>query len=243
MISFSMDAHMHFDLYKDRKAVVDYIERMRSYTIAVTNLPVLFEKYYPDYQQYQYMKLALGFHPELVYEYQNQLPIFIKNIDKTRYIGEIGLDFSTPDLNNRKSQVKIFSDIIQICSEHKNKILSIHSRKAHKEVMDVLEGYQGAVILHWYSGAIRELKIALERGYYFSINQQMVRSSSGKSIIDTIPVDKILIESDAPFTYGLKDRYDLFFTNEIYAYLSRTRSLTLEDISEVIKNNFNRILI
>ncbi len=243
MISFSMDAHMHFDLYKDRKAVADYIECMRSYTIAVTNLPVLFEKYYPDYQHYRYMKLALGFHPELACEYQNQLSIFIKNIDKTRYIGEIGLDFSTPDLNNRKSQVKTFSDIIQICSEHKNKILSIHSRKAHKEVMDVLKGFQGAVILHWYSGAIRELNIALERGYYFSINQQMVRSSSGKRIIDAIPVDKILIESDAPFTYGLKDRYDLFFVNEIYAYLAKTRDLSLEEISKIIKNNFRKVLL
>lgn len=243
MISFSMDAHMHFDLYKDRKAVADYIECMRSYTIAVTNLPILFEKYYPDYQQYKYMKLALGFHPELACEYQDQLSIFIKNVDKTRYIGEIGLDFSTPDLNNRKSQVKIFSDIIQICSEYKNKILSIHSRKAHKEVMNVLENFQGVVILHWYSGATRELKIALERGYYFSINQQMVRSSSGKRIIDTIPVDKILIESDAPFTYGLKDKYDLFFVNEIYAYLAKTRNLSLEDVSKVIKNNFKRVLL
>lgn len=243
MISFSMDAHMHFDLYKDRKDVADYIECMRSYTIAVTNLPVLFEKYYPDYQQYKYMKLALGFHPELACEYQDQLSIFIKNVDKTRYIGEIGLDFSTPDLNNRKSQVRIFSDIIQICSEHKDKILSIHSRKAHKEVMDALENFQGVVILHWYSGAIRELNIALERGYYFSINQQMVRSSSGKRIIDAIPVDKILIESDAPFTYGLKDKYDLFFVNEIYAYLAKTRNLSLEDVSKVIKNNFREVLL
>ncbi len=243
MISFSMDAHMHFDLYKDRKTVADYIECRRSYTIAVTNLPVLFEKYYPDYQQYKFMKLALGFHPELACEYQDQLSIFFKNVDKTRYIGEIGLDFSTSDLNDRKGQVKIFTEIVQICSEYKNKILSVHSRKAHKEVMDVLKGFQGIVILHWYTGAIGELKIALERGYYFSINQQMVRSSSGKKIIDIIPVDRILIESDAPFTYGLKDKYDLFFVNEIYAYLTETRNISLEDISKIIKNNLKKILL
>lgn len=128
---------------------------MRSYTIAVTNLPILFEKYYPDYQKYKYMKLALGYHPELACEYQDQLSIFIKNVNKTRYIGEVGLDFSTFDLNNRKSQVKIFSDIIQICSEYKNKILSIHSRKAHKEVMNVLENFQGVL---FYIGILEQLE-------------------------------------------------------------------------------------
>lgn len=55
----------------------------------------------------------------------------------------------------------------------------------------------------------------------------MVRSISGKRIIDTIPVDKILIESDAPFTHGLRDRYDLFFVHEIYAYLAKTRNLLI----------------
>ena len=158
-------------------------------------------------------------------------------------IGEIGPDFSTPDLNNRKSQVKIFTEIVRICSEHKNKILSVHSRKVHKEVMDVLKGFQGVVILHWYSGAVRELKIALERGYYFSINQQMVRSSSGKKIIDIIPIDRILIESDAPYTYGLGDKYDLFFVNEIYAYLAETRNIALEEIHNIIEYNFRKILL
>lgn len=243
MSSFSMDAHMHFDLYKDRKAVANYIEFKGSYTIAVTNLPILFEKYYKDYQQYKFLKLALGFHPELVYEYKEQLPIFFKYFDKTRYIGEIGLDYSTQDLNNRESQFKVFSEIIKKCYENDGKILSVHTRKAHKEVLEVLSQFQGRVILHWYSGSLRELKVAIDRGYYFSINHQMVRSNSGMKIINMIPIDRMLIESDAPFTYGLKDKYDLFFVNEVYEYLSRTRSLSLEEIPKVIKSNFRKVFL
>src|SRR5665648_113911 len=122
MSIFYMDAHMHVDLYKEKKNVADYIEGNGSYTIVVTNLPVLFEKYYVDYQQYKYLKLALGFHPELAYEYQEQLPIFLKCIDKTRYIGEVGLDFSIQDMENRQYQLKVFSEIIKRCSEKKEKI-------------------------------------------------------------------------------------------------------------------------
>ena len=42
---FPMDTHFHFDLYKDRLDILNYIEKHQSYTIAVTNLPELFSKY------------------------------------------------------------------------------------------------------------------------------------------------------------------------------------------------------
>lgn len=43
-MKFKMDTHMHFDLYNNRNEVLDYIENNHSYTIAVTNLPDLFER-------------------------------------------------------------------------------------------------------------------------------------------------------------------------------------------------------
>jgi TatD DNase family protein len=241
-IIFSMDAHMHFDLYKDRKLIADYIENGKSYTIAVTNLPDIFEKYYSDYSQYKYMRLALGFHPELIYEYQNLLPIFFRNIEKTRYIGEIGLDFTTVDKKNRDKQVEIFTQIIQACN-YKHKILTVHTRKAHEEVIRILEKFQGRVILHWYSGSVKEMQVAIERQYYFSINHQMIRSKAGRNIINNIPINRILIESDAPFTFGLKAKYDLFFIYEIYSYLAKTKSISVNEASEVIKNNFKQVLL
>lgn len=237
-----MDAHMHFDLYTNRKFVADYIENQKSYTISVTNLPDLFEKYYQDYQKYKYMKLALGFHPELVYEYQNLLPIFFRNVNKTRYIGEVGLDFSTSDKKNREKQTEIFTQIVQMCND-KKKIFTVHTRRAHKEVIKVLDVFQGKVILHWYSGSMKELQVALERGYYFSINHQMLRSNAGRNIINMIPINKILIESDAPFTRGLKDQYELFFVSEIYNYLAKIKNISVDEASEIIKNNFKQVLL
>ena len=241
MSIFLMDAHMHFDLYKDRNFVANYIENQKSYTISVTNLPDLFEKYYQHYQKYKYMKLALGFHPELVYEYENLLPVFSRNVDKTKYIGEVGLDFSTSDKKNRDKQKEIFTKIIQICND-KKKILTVHSRRANKEVINILNEFHGNVILHWYSGSMKELQIAMERGYYFSINHQMLTSNVGRNIINLIPMDKILIESDAPFTYGLNDKYDLFFVFEIYNYLAKIKKISVNEVSEIIKNNFKQVL-
>jgi len=242
MRNFSMDAHMHFDLYKDRDKVVSFIEENESYTIAMTNLPVLFEKYMKNYCGYKYMKLALGFHPELAYEYQQQLSTFFQNLGKTRYIGEIGLDFTLNNSDNRYCQVKVFTAIVEACSHFNDKILSVHSRKATKDVIDILENYTGKVILHWYTGNLRDLQIAIDRGYFFSINHQMIRSTAGKKIIDLIPLDKILIESDAPFTYGLNDHYDLNFLDDVYAYLSDRHTVSIETFQRGLKNNFQTLL-
>lgn len=242
MRHFSMDAHMHLDLYKDRDKVVRFIEESQSYTIAMTNLPALFEKYMKNYCEYKYIKLALGFHPELAYEYQHQLTTFCENIGKTRYIGEIGLDFTDNNSENRHCQVKIFTAIVEACSNFDDKILSIHSRKATKNVMDILENYTGKVILHWYTGNLRDLQIAISRGYFFSINHQMIKSKAGKKIIDLIPLDKILIESDAPFTYSLKDHYDLNFLNNVYAYLSDRYSVNINTFQKELKNNLKALL-
>ena len=94
MFDFYMDAHMHFDLYDDRSEILRYVKQKASYTIAVTNLPQLFEKYKHQYMGNKYFQLALGFHPELVYQYSNQRMLFKELINETRFIGEIGLEKS-----------------------------------------------------------------------------------------------------------------------------------------------------
>ena len=48
MNKFNMDSHMHFDLYKNRQDVLNYIEENKSYTIAVTNLLDLYKKYFEE---------------------------------------------------------------------------------------------------------------------------------------------------------------------------------------------------
>lgn len=242
MFDFKMDAHMHFDLYKDRKTVLNMIEKNKSYTIAMTNLPTLYEKYSKEYLNYKYTKIALGFHPELAYEYSNQIEVFIENCKSTRFIGEVGLDFATNDVKNKNMQVQIFKKIVEECGSDVNKVMSIHSRGASSKVLEIIKDYKGKAILHWYTGSIADLYSAVDRGYYFSINHQMLKSISGRKIIDKIPIERLLIESDAPFTKGLENKYNLFFINKIYEYLAKINVQDIELIKKRIKSNFKMIL-
>lgn len=242
MIDFLMDAHMHFDLYKNREEVLSYIENRHSYTIAVTNLPELYERYYRQYTDYKYIKIALGFHPELAYQYKNQLSTFFEYLDTTRYIGEIGLDFRVKDKENQCIQMKIFSEIVQACKKTGDKILSVHSRRAESDCISILDGYTGKIILHWYSGSLHTLRDAINIGCYFSINHQMLLSKDGKGIVNAIPLERILIESDAPFTKELEKEYSMSFNTKIIGYLSETRNYTEADIKKIIKSNFRQVL-
>lgn len=243
MNQFKFDTHMHLDLYKDRKKVLNYIEEQKSYTIAVTNLPILFEKYINSYGDYKYTRFALGFHPELVNKYKGELNVFLKNIKNTRYIGEVGLDYTTKDIENRNSQYNVFKTISEACNSAGDKILSVHSRKATKEVNEILNGINSKVIMHWFTGNKTELEQSINQGFYFSINHQMISSNTSRELINRIPINRLLIESDAPFTSGLRKEYDLYFINEIYLFLANLYSKKVIDIEKQLKNNLQTLLI
>ena len=244
MILFRLDAHMHFDLYDDREEVLNRIERSESYSIAVTNLPKLFDRYKHqiDWGKYKYTRLALGLHPELVTEYGKQIDEFIDFLQDVRFVGEVGLDFTTNDLGVRHAQKEVFQRVIDECSRYGNKVLSIHTRKATQEALQIMKSFLGKAIFHWYSGPMRDLQEALVRGYYFSVNQQMLKSTNGRKIVDSIPIDRLLIESDAPFSKGLEKHYSVSFMEEVYRYIQDTRDLDEETLSGILKENFRNLL-
>lgn len=243
MTKFRMDTHMHFDLYEERINVLDYIEKLKLYTIAVTNLPDLYERYLPLTANKKYVRIALGFHPELAQQYAHQIETFDRCLFTTRFVGEIGLDYTTKDGTSRATQDVIFSHIVKSCNQAKNKILTVHSRRAERRTMEILNDLSGCnVIMHWFSGSLSIMDEAIERGYYFSVNHQMLKSANGRKIIEHIPTDKLLIESDAPFTTGMGNKYSTAFIDQIYRFLCDQKEMTEMDMSSVLRQNFKSLL-
>jgi TatD DNase family protein len=73
-----------------------------------------------------------------------------------------------------------------------------------KTVQEYLEAYlppsRGKVVLHWFTGSKSEMKRALEFGCYFSINAAMLTNERLLPMIQAIPLDRLLTETDGPFT-------------------------------------------
>lgn len=191
------DTHFHLDLQTNRVASVREIEEHQIYTIAVTNLPDLYRRGLEQFAS-KYVRLALGFHPELIQQFANQIPLMWDYLPSSRYIGEVGLDFCNP--KSKREQILFFSELIDRCRYDSKKIISIHSRRAVKDVLGIIGStYRFKPILHWYSGSKTDLIKAIDNGFYFSINQSMMTSNSFKALLPIIPKEKILLETDSPF--------------------------------------------
>ena len=194
-----IDVHCHFDMMPNPEVYVRQKEEMGDVVIGMTNLPSHFQMGQPYIMHYKHIRLGLGFHPLLAAENKNELPLFKRMVDETSYIGEIGLDFSREGYASKEEQITVLKEILTTL-RGKRKIVSVHSRRAEKELLGLLGEYNiENVIFHWYSGSVSLIPAILERGYYFSINEAMTLSHSGKSIIEKIPRDRILMETDAPF--------------------------------------------
>lgn len=197
-----MDMHCHIDLYENPIIVIDKARKQGMYVLSVTTTPSAWCGTSSLVDGVPRFNTALGLHPQLANEREIELPLFDKLIDKTRYIGEIGLDGSVMCRPFFDAQLRIFRHILSRCQQYSDKILTIHSRGAVKDVLDELENHRnsGTPILHWYLGTKKELIRAVELGCWFSVGPAMLKSKHGLKVIGWIPKDRLLLETDGPFT-------------------------------------------
>ncbi|WP_407494985.1 Qat anti-phage system TatD family nuclease QatD [Elizabethkingia anophelis] len=238
------DTHLHLDLFSKPQKLLKAIETQKMYTIAVTNLPQLFLNTKKLCEGFKYIRPALGYHPELAFKFNNQFDLFCELIDETKYIGEIGLDNQRKTSEDFGIQKKIFEKIISVCCEKKDKILTIHSRRAEKEVISIIgNNFPGKIIFHWYSGSLKDLEYALSNGYYFSVNSAMLQSKNGKSIIKNIPLNRLLLESDSPFVGVNKDSMIPYDMNSLVQNISSTLSVSTIEVNNTLNQNFKNLIL
>jgi TatD DNase family protein len=233
-----IDTHCHVDMYKNPHSICEESEKLGIITIGMTLLPSHFELGYKHILKYKKVHLALGLHPLKSEFHADEFDNFVYFLDHTSYIGEIGLDFSNEGVGTKDLQIDSFKKILFVLKD-KRKIISLHSRRAEKDVLRLLVEYKiQNAIFHWYTGPGYLIKEIVENGYYFSINPAMIRSANGKKIISQIPRHRILTESDGPYVL-LKNEpinpKDIILVQE---YLSFLWGVPLEKVSEQIENNF-----
>lgn len=194
-----IDSHIHIDFYDNPAKIIRQIMKEDISSIFVTHLPELYEKQRVAIENIPQIFLAVGFHPILVNEYDFREDIFINALKTTKFVGEVGLDYSVARTEkSRKKQQEIFNNI---CGYSKGHVLSVHSRLAEKDVLSIMkENKIENAIFHWYTGTKDLIPHILEEGYYFSVNPSMLRSNKGKSILKDIPLNRLLIETDGPFS-------------------------------------------
>ncbi len=194
-----IDCHCHFDRIQDPQAFLFENESRGNYIIGMTNTPRHFLIGFPHVKCCRFIRLALGFHPQAIEEIHSQLSLFKELINKTSYIGEVGLDYSKNFIATKNRQIACFEEICSSLSK-KKKIISIHSLRAESDLVSILSNYSiNTPVFHWYSGPLRLIPTILNMGGYFSINEAMTLSKHGQEIIRKIPTERMLTETDLPY--------------------------------------------
>lgn len=197
-----IDFHCHLDLFPDPASTVAECVARRVYVLSVTTVPSAFEGTAALVPAGSRIRTALGLHPELAAVRRHELDHFERLLPRTRYVGEVGLDGSQDHRHALESQRAVFDTVLQLCREAGGKTLSIHSRGAAGAVLDALsrEPAAGRFVLHWFIGSARQVARAAEMGCWFSVGPSMLLSRIGRAAVAEMPADRVLPESDAPFS-------------------------------------------
>ena len=125
-----------------------------------------------------------------------------------RLIGEVGLDFSARFAGSEPLQIQAFDRLCDALVQHPlaGRVISIHAVRSAGTVLDALGSHElltpspdsPAIIFHWFSGTSNEFVRARNAGCYFSVNERMLATKRGREYARQIPLDRLLLETDAP---------------------------------------------
>ncbi len=212
--------------------------------LSVTTTPKAFLKTAALAKDYKRIKTALGLHPELAHLRQTELSLFDRLVSETRYVGEIGLDGSSDFKMHFDTQMHVFRHILNSCKKAGGRILSIHSRNAAKPVLDTLEDNPGfgIPVLHWFSGSHAQLQRAIAMDCWFSVGRPMLQSNKGKELVSQMPVNRVLTETDAPFTSPKSNLYPMDHIQATVAGLSALWTMPFEHVNRQLASNLRSLV-
>ncbi len=149
-----------------------------------------------------------GVHPHGAQEVSDlaQLRLRLRELvtqPKVVAIGETGLDFNR-DFSPREIQEDVFNAQLELaCELHLP--LFLHERDAHQRLLEILDRFGKQLppaVVHCFTGTRAELEAYLERDYYIGITGWICDERHGShlaELVQFIPADRLMIETDAPF--------------------------------------------
>lgn len=198
------DFHCHVDLHPDPAALIIRCEQKRVAVLAVTTTPRAWPQNRLWMQDSSYVHAAVGLHPELVTERYAEIELLEQRIGECCLVGEVGLDGSPQHRVSYEKQKDVFTRALTASQRHSGRIITIHSRRAAQDTISLIEEHTNPenvlCILHWFSGSLAEARRAVDVGCYFSINAAMLTHDRGRTLVRSLPEDRLLTETDSPFT-------------------------------------------
>ena len=156
-------------------------------------------------EKYERVYVAVGIHPHHTALFSETALKAIRSLaqhPQVVAIGEIGLDFHYADSAPRDGQERNLVAHLDLAAEL-GKPVVIHDRDAHRQVMEILQQRKGKPrgMLHCFSGDLAMAQQAIDLGYLISFAGNVTFSNARQlqEVARALPLDRILIETDAPY--------------------------------------------
>lgn len=244
--SGGVDFHCHLDLFPDFEAAVARAEASQVYTLTVTTTPKAWPRNHELTRSTRCVRAALGLHPQLVAERADELALWERYLPETRYVGEVGLDAGPRFYKSLDTQKQVFRTVLKRCAAVGGKILTVHSVRSVPAVLEMIENHlpqdRGVVVLHWFTGTKAEARRATALGCYFSINAEMMRSDRGCALVAELPTDRILSETDGPFTNIKGQPAEPACVGATVRTIALVRGESFESVANAIQSNLRKII-
>lgn len=216
------------------------------------------------------MFATVGLHPndnkKEIFDYNTYKTLALSS-DRVVAIGECGLDYYRVEgrgASEKERQKKIFVEQIKLAKEL-NKPLMIHCREAFSDLIEILKenmvttpptpllnkegvekemkslsGGRSVGVIHFFSGSIDDAKVLLDMGFYFSFGGVLTFTRDYDEQIKFIPLDKILLETDAPYVAPVPyrgKRNEPLYVIEVAKKIAEIKGATLEEVARVTLQN------
>ncbi|MEW6927679.1 TatD family hydrolase [Trueperella pyogenes] len=262
-----LDTHFHYDFLppQERAPFVAELARRGACVVAQTLTPSAFVRLEAAESAHDAgPRLSVGYHPwHIGPDYAAQLRVFADALTRTRFVGEVGLDFAPRRLTEVPADLQ--TDVFRRLLEHIDAtslsdphILSIHTVRSASTVLDLLESSGSSTagrpdsrviaVFHRFGGTSNELTRLIRAGHYLSVNPAMLQSKRGRAYLARVPADRLLLETDLPTSPDSPTPNARETANDVVSTLASTlsalanlRGVDEEDITAAVTATTERL--
>ena len=198
--------------------------------------------------RFPFIWAAVGSHPDDAAQVNNVRIALYRQMcsdERVKAIGEIGLDYHYED-PPREIQLPAFRKQLELAAELDLPVI-VHEREAHADGMELIREFPTVTgVFHCYSGAVEMAKELVSRGGYIGFTGVITFKNARKAVevAQTIPLDRILIETDCPYMAPEPHRgrrNDSRYVPLVAAKLAELRGVTPEEMGEITTENAKRL--
>ena len=210
-------------------------------------------------KKYEKMYVSSGIHPEDCL-YIDDVDAALEEIEasvsneegrkqnKIVAIGEIGFDYHIENLTDeiKAKQRYVFEKQMQMAERYDLPVI-IHDREAHGDCFEMAIKYPKVKgIFHSYSGSSEMARELIKRGWYISFSGVVTfkNASRVREVLASIPLDKLLVETDAPYLAPHPNRGKMNHSGNLEYTVGMIASVfgkTPEEIAEITFQNATKI--